>query len=511
MTMCTRTNLKIDRTTPWGVVLFFSRTGDSQGHILYGKKEVPTNMADLALGMTSIQTWPGSDEHMISLPGEWYYHLQLQAQDKITIRCGNRQATAMAIFTDEEEVQATDALRLALHLPLGAICAKAAGGVLHFGPFIGLYCAPSLKPDKPFGELTSLFRDMMPLAKQEGVALYVFTPGDARWKEGWVNAHTYNLKSNVWQKSKRPLPDLVIPKILGTPPMWREEVRADHEQMRRLVSYGMFNNATGNKWSVHQQLDAESAIRKWLPETQLITSAKEIEELLVRHQSVFIKPTLGTQGRSIYKVDYVVAKELPQTSQSTPYAFIQHRSQAKSLRRRYRFGQSKWHVFIRQHFLARRKFLVQQTLDLLTLRGGRPVDFRWLVQKNRTNDWVVTARIARVGAPYRLTTNLHTGGEASLAETFLQKNGYRDVAERRRLLQEIDDAALTICRTLERNAGRIGELGLDFGVTKRGQVYLIEVNPRPGRQMLHDTSKELRRLSLQCNLEYAKTTTGYQP
>ncbi|PWK15515.1 YheC/YheD family protein [Tumebacillus permanentifrigoris] len=472
-------------------------------------------MADIALGTTRIASWPGTHEHILSLPGNWHEHLTLHARDQITVRVGNRQTKAQAVFTDEGEVQATDRLRLALHLPLGAISVKVVDGVLNFGPFVGLYCAPTQTPGKPYGGLTSLVRDMLLLAQQEGVALYVFTPGDARWKEGWVNASIYNPTTQTWQKAKRPLPDLVIPKILGTPAIWREEVRHDQSQFRRLVPFGTFNNATGNKWTVHQQLYAEAALRRWLPETQLISRPQDVDGLLERHNSVYIKPALGTQGMSIYKLDLekkrepAPAKSAPKTS--APHLLVQHRSASQSLHRRFRLGSPTFHSFVQKKFLARRKFLVQQTLQLLTLRGGRPVDFRWLVQKDGSNSWCITARIARVGAANGLTTNLHTGGEAVLAETLLQKNGWRDPASRRRLLTEIDDAALAICRTLEENAGRIGELGLDFGITQQGAVYLIEVNPRPGRQMLLDTSPEARRLSLLRNLEYARSTTGYQP
>ncbi|KEO84223.1 YheC/YheD family protein [Tumebacillus flagellatus] len=460
-------------------------------------------MSHTWLGTANIQTWPGTDELLLTVPGEWHEHLTLihkNRRDQIRIVCGNREALADVVFTDEREVQATDELRRTLLLPKGEISAKAVDGVLHFGPFIGLYAAPSARPERPFGGLTALFRDMMPLAEQLGLSLYVFTPGDAKWQEGWVNASVYNPRTKQWQKAKRPLPDLVLPKILGTPPAWREEVLHDTEQFQRRVPCGTFNNATGNKWTVHEQLHANADLRRWLPETERITSPGVVDAMLARRGSVYIKPAIGTQGMRIYRLDTQDGKVL-----------VQHRSKSKTVHRKFAPESRELHAFVKKNFLARRTFLVQQTLPLLTLRGGRPVDFRWLVQKDGSNEWCVTARVARVGAANRLTTNLHTGGSAVLAETLLQKNGWGDATARRRLLEELDEAAFAICRTLERHAGRIGELGLDFGLTRQGNVYLIEVNPRPGRQMLLDTSPDLRRLSLLRNLEYAKSTTGYQP
>ncbi|HEU4965392.1 MAG TPA: YheC/YheD family protein, partial [Bacilli bacterium] len=95
-------------------------------------------------------------------------------------------------------------------------------------------------------------------------------------------------------------------------------------------------------------------------------------------------------------------------------------------------------------------------------------------------------------------------------EAFLHDNGYAAAAEREALLQEMDTAALRIAERLEAKAGRIGELGIDFGLTKQGRFFLIEVNPRPGRQMLKETAPDVRALSLRRNLEYAKFTTGYE-
>ncbi|ASS75548.1 hypothetical protein CIG75_11495 [Tumebacillus algifaecis] len=458
-------------------------------------------MNGTALGICKITSWPNSTESVVTLPGAWQLHLAaVDHHDRVTLRAGNRKATAQVVYTDEQEVQMTQSLREQLCLPFGSIAVKAQNGELCFGPFLGLYALPSKKTGKPFGELTSLFQDMMVLAAQAGIGLYVFLPGEINWRAGIATCYVYKQREKHWVRTKRPLPDLVMPKIMGQPPRWRDRMRQDLLQIEKLVPYGHFSKATGHKWDVHRTLEASETTRGYLPETRLVHRTEDIEDLLTRHPIVYVKPSYGTQGKSIYRL----------TLQKRGVR-VQYSLRGRTMNRYFKRSGTNWRVFVQKRFCAKRSYLVQQGIDLLADRGIRPVDFRWLVQKDGRNNWGITARVARIGGSGSITTNLHTGGSAVLAEDLLRQNGFRDESVRRALLQRIDTAALQICRTLEAQAGRIGELGIDFAVTMPGEVYLIEVNPRPGRQMLKQTSTQVRALSLMRNLEYAKYTTGFEP
>jgi hypothetical protein len=453
-------------------------------------------MAQTALGTVAITVWPGTDQKIVSLPIEWRPRLRLGPRDQVWVRAGNRRMRAEAVFTDEKEVQMTDSVREALYLPQGDVCAKAQDGELCFGPFVGLYALLDREPGKRFGELTTVFRDMMELAQLEGVVLYVFTPGSAQWEEGYTPAYVW--RDGAWKRTKRPLPDLVLMKIMGTPPEWRDQMRRDQTQMARRVSYGNFSHAVGSKWEVHQTLERSFKTRGLLPETRLIRAPLDVEELLRRHGAVYVKPTYGTQGRSIYRLE-----------QGSRGIRVQYTAEGQTQNRRMQRGSAAWQQFLQKKFCAKRQFLVQQALDLVKAEGVRPVDFRWLIQKDGQNRWRITARVARIGHRGSITTNLHTGGDAVLAETFLQGHGYGKEKSRRELLEHFDQAAFRVAEVLEQKAGRIGEIGIDFGLTQQTRIFLIEVNPRPGRQMLKDTAPETRELSLRRNLEYAKLVTGF--
>lgn len=455
-------------------------------------------MAKVTLDQVLVTKWSGQTGNRVALPDAWRtYFTGKSAQGGVSLRAGNRQLKVQVIFIKGNKVKVTDEVSQELCLPLAPISVKFLEGELHFGPFVGMYALPSDQPGKPFGNLSAVFVDMMKLAEEQGIALYVFAPGEAQWERGYTIAHVYRNKS--WVRAKRPLPDLVIPKIISRPALWREHIEKDLAQMAHLIPYGSLNNATGDKWTVHNTLHEHFATRRYLPETRRVHSPQDIEALLLQYGDVYVKPSGGTQGLSIFRL-----------YENAGAVVVKYTKRGASHTKRLRRGSVTWLPFLQKTFCGKRPFLVQQTINLLTAPGGRPVDFRWLVQKDGHGHFGVTARVARLGANQSITTNLHTGGEATLAEDFLRQHGPLGARQHSDVLQSIDVAALEIAAVLEAKAGRIGELGIDFGLTADGSVYLIEINPRPGRRMLKDTSPQTRLLSLLRNLEYAKYVTGYR-
>jgi glutathione synthase/RimK-type ligase-like ATP-grasp enzyme len=489
------------KTTFWKTTILMIWTKGLKRAPFFYPLKGRVRMSECVLGRCVIEDWLQTDERLVGLPLRWRPFLHVSGEpEQVLLGAGGRLVRAQVVFTDEaEEVAVTAAVRKAIGLPLGAITAKAVEGAVQFGPFVGLYALLSQKEGPPFGGLTAVFQDMMSLARELGVGLYVFAPGDADWERGVVRAYVMG-EGGCWVKKSRPLPDVVLPKIVATPPALREKVYRDREQFAERVPHGTLTAATGDKWEVHQALIHLDDVKALLPDTRRVYSTEDVEEMLEAYGAVFVKPCMGTQGRTVYRLRRMNGRVQVQYTQGG-------RTQVKFFRRR----GTLFYAFVKKKFCGRRAFLVQQALDLLVVQGGRPVDFRWLVQKDGGNRWAVTARVARIGEHGAITTNLHTGGRARLAESFLAKHGWREQAARAALLRQMDEGALRIAAALEEKAGRICELGIDFGLTRQGDVFLIEVNPRPGRGMLRETSADARLLSLRRNLEYAMYTTGYQP
>lgn len=67
---------------------------------------------------------------------------------------------------------------------------------------------------------------------------------------------------------------------------------------------------------------------------------------------------------------------------------------------------------------------------------------------------------------------------------FMSKTFGEEKAEE--ILRECHELAHQTALTLESHFGRMMEFGLDIGVDVDGRVWLIEVNPKPGREVFRE-------------------------
>lgn len=75
----------------------------------------------------------------------------------------------------------------------------------------------------------------------------------------------------------------------------------------------------------------------------------------------------------------------------------------------------------------------------------------------------------------------------------------------RDLYQELISAAALLPPLLEESCGRLGELGLDFGIDAGGRLYLLEANSKPGRTVFRLTGdRRAARLAAENPLRYAR-------
>ncbi|HEX7056558.1 MAG TPA: YheC/YheD family protein, partial [Bacilli bacterium] len=85
------------------------------------------------------------------------------------------------------------------------------------------------------------------------------------------------------------------------------------------------------------------------------------------------------------------------------------------------------------------------------------------------------------------------GGEALEVKRFLEQEKGR--AETNRLLREIPSICAEIPQALESRFGRLGELGVDLGIDRDNNVWILEVNSKPGRRvfsLIHNLDAERR-------------------
>ena len=318
--------------------------------------------------------------------------------------------------------------------------------------------------ERIFGEQTSFLRGLIRIARRCGMDGYVFSPLDIDWERRRVKAYVPTARG--WKRVRRHFPGVVYDRLWGLAPLKAEACRAALRRLEAEFGVRVFNPDFGDKLAVYAHLSRDPDLAPHLPET-LPASAEAIERLGSAYGTVFIKPARGRQGKGIVRAEQTGSGwKAAKTTESGSVAKGLFADPGGVLR-----------------FAAGSDpagFLVQQGLDLVRPKG-RAVDVRAIVQKDGGGRWRVSAVGARVGRPGGFVSNLHAGGTAmtlsGLVRMLPRSRGSG------RLAAEIKALALKTAERMSAAYPLLGELGLDFGIDRRGKLWLIEVNRQPGRAL----------------------------
>ncbi|UQZ35909.1 hypothetical protein C2I18_21640 [Paenibacillus sp. PK3_47] len=326
-------------------------------------------------------------------------------------------------------------------------------------------------------------------APQYDLEVLVFNPegvaADGQSVRGyiWINGQ--------WEYKQAAAPDILYNRCLYATPGDRRKAAAALNALYRTLPW---SRGLPGKWQVYEILRRSLKAARWLPETRLYTGTGDLGTMLAeREYGIFLKPHTGSHGKR------------------TLHAVRLNGKQGGGLSLRGRDGENKpfRHAFSRvadgldwiHEFIGQRRYIIQPYLQL-TGNGGQPFDVRVLVQKNGRGAWSLTGMAVRMGHRGSLTSNLHGGGTAVPALPFLLAE-YGNTAND--LIEELEEAAALLPPLLEEACGRLGELGLDFGIDAGGRIYLLEANSKPGRTVFRLTGdRRAAKLAAENPLRYAR-------
>ncbi len=313
----------------------------------------------------------------------------------------------------------------------------------------------------------AMYRIMSQAAGRLGTELFVFCPLWVNETEGTVRGYRYDARERRWREGVYPLPPVVYDRCFARSLAERRRYNAAIRRLLKRKRARLLGSALGDKQSVHRLLLQEPAIAGALPETVPLRSAQKAAALLQKKRELFLKPQAGSQGKGA-----LLAK-----AQENGTVLVAGRGRRNEPIKECFDSLSAFADWLEQ-FTLRRRYLIQPYLALAA-KDGRPFDVRALVQKDGSGMWRLTGIAARVGKPGGVTSNLHGGGEALEAEPFLAEQLGPALANK--ALEAVRALAASVPLVLERSCGRLCELGLDFGITPDGRVWLLEANSKPGR------------------------------
>lgn len=199
-------------------------------------------------------------------------------------------------------------------------------------------------------------------------------------------------------------------------------------------------------------------LARFIPLTRLF-SRQVLYDMLERYGMVYVKPDTGSLGIGVMKVEKQ-GRAYRYQSGTRIFAFASFPALFESLRQR----------------IGRRKYLVQKGIHVLR-HGGRPYDFRVMIQKNPARRWEPTGIAGRVAHPRKAVTNGSQGGTIFPAGTLLLPHAGR--TRSLALLGLMNRMARVTAAQLGRAYPAMNELGLDIAVDGRLHPWILEVNTHP--------------------------------
>ncbi|MDW0117707.1 YheC/YheD family protein [Sporosarcina thermotolerans] len=227
------------------------------------------------------------------------------------------------------------------------------------------------------------------------------------------------------------------------------------------------------KWEQNLLLKQQSLVSKHIPETTLY-SENNLNELLNRYQSVYVKHDTSGQGRAIVNIRKSIGGH---------YFVNGYTIQGKRVKKTFaRVNEIKQllHPFIK---LGRESglYIIQEDIKSFTL-NGQPFAIRVHVQKLK-GDWVVGGMFATCA-----NTKKGRGTESGIA------NPYRDAKvvtisevlsqtvlknKQEETIKKLKEIAIAASEAVHSVLPR-REYGVDFGINQEGKPFIFEVNSTPG-------------------------------
>jgi hypothetical protein len=354
------------------------------------------------------------------------------------------------------------------------------------GPLIGIFSAgftPFLL--RPMGKRTEFFEKLLSMQTSLGIITFVFGEQHIDWNNGIISGYYYS--ENEWKIVQFPFPNVIYDRL----PNRRSEKKPSCQQAKNKLQTDYlipwYNPGFFNKQEIFEQLREHKDARPYLPETEVFTSIEQLKKMLERWQNIYLKPMNGSSGKGIYQ-------------------FLQGKNESYYCRFHDKNGNhllkvNHLNTFIFSRFSKRTfpQLLLQQGISLLRF-DNRPLDFRVHTNKDLDGRWKVTAMAAKVAGKGSITTHVKNGGEVKSLEEVFPEPTLRKTFQSR-----LEQAALTLSQALEsRLDGIIAEIGFDFGIDRKGRVWLFEANSKPGRSIfLHPKLKRSEQLTRKMSLLFA--------
>lgn len=337
-------------------------------------------------------------------------------------------------------------------------------------------------------EEKSYFKKLITAARSMGLYAFVFTPADVSSNNRRIRAHTYEAVTRQWKRQWLPFPTIIFDRC-----RYQSGIRfKQFKRFRAKFPYLTYiNRPLTNKWIMHTMLLSNEHIRPHLPRTVKYSRYSDVFQQLQNHSVIFLKPINGTGGRAILKVERLRDGVYQAQGRNAKRKII-------SVVR----GSKMKVVELIKTWQVHKPLLVQQGVNL-TLAQGRVHDFRLLMQKDGSGNWVVAGCAGRIGGKRSVTSNLHGGGKAVSMQAIL-KQRFQNNARVSAVEYAMEQLGFNVAQFIEKKFIQVCEIALDIGVDHKGKPWLLEINSKPSREIFKQIGqRDVYEAAIRRPLEYA--------
>jgi hypothetical protein len=312
--------------------------------------------------------------------------------------------------------------------------------------------------------------------------IFAFTPKDINWLSLTING-TYFI-DDTFKTNEFPFPDVVYNRRFSS------KTRII-EKFENFIGKGKIFNYTNrfSKWEVYNYL-SKTYIQRFLPVTYKCTSFNVLD-ILHLHNSLFIKPDIGSKGRYVYRIE--------SNREGTKTIFY------KTFKSSDVFYDDNKFILELEQLIDNKPYIAQAEVPMIKIED-RIFDIRIMLQKDLKGTWNISSAISRLSLNNYFITNLYY--KILSAEQALKAANLNS----RALLGIIYDISISTATLLELHAGPLGEISVDFGVDKGGYPWIIEINGIPDKSIFKGLKdKEIIRNIYSKPIEYAYFLSQRQP
>ncbi|MCV9887820.1 YheC/YheD family endospore coat-associated protein [Metabacillus halosaccharovorans] len=245
------------------------------------------------------------------------------------------------------------------------------------------------------------------------------------------------------------------------------------------------------KADIVHEAEKDELFTSYFPHTEIVKNEKQIRALITRFQSVYIKPSNGSQGEGIYKITIDKNNRIKLIDRENKTTVISNKSVLLDYLREWR----------------KKEYIIQKAIKPI---GNQNIDFRVYVQKNGLQNWVCQGMIGRVANQGTIITNLKYVDKILDGHTTIKKFFRVDSQKAKDLEEEIYTRCIGVCKEIDKRFGTYGDVAVDVIVDSNLNVWILEINKVYGyNSIVKMKNKTLLETLFTTPFDYAKALAGF--